>query len=624
MRAEFTFDEHFNDLYESYHSTEVGRSLLEIEGISRDCLDIGSMSKRYFTKNQADMSVDQNANANEEISVNNYAAEITKGLLKLEGYYLLWHYAKKRFGVERADELIESIWQGDVYFHDASGPAIQQPYCFSYSTAILMAEGRPYGQLQSLPPKRSDSFIAQVIECTMDMSQDFAGAITPADLIVNYAWYAKKEGLDDYRMMNDLQKFVHVINNKFRVGAQSPFVNISLFDRPNIEKVFGEYRYPDGSSVDVDLVMHIQKLFGEWFSKGDVVTGLPYRFPVVTLNFTRDDNMNIIDEDFLDWACECNRAKGCFNFYVNDGTKLASCCRLVNDSARMQYRTDSLGNGGVNIGSHRVVTVNLPRLAIMADGDTDKFFSSLTDELGTVKELLIVHREEILPRRIESGLLKFYNPLKWFDLSHLFSTIGIIGVYEMAEFMGYDIRTEEGQEFVELVLLHIEQFAVRASVEHECSFNVEEIPGESTAGRFSKKDKIRFGSVPFELYSNQYLPLIADVPMNERIKVSGRFMDLLSGGGILHLNVKEVIPDKEPMRKLIEYAVKNGVSHLAINYGYGICNNGHTSVVGSGKICPHCGSEINEWLTRIIGYFTRTTSWNAVRRDYEYERRVFS
>lgn len=624
MRMTLNFNPEFDELYNSYHNSEKGRKLLEIEGISRDKLDVAEMSRQYFTKHVSDVSIDGNANANEEISVNNYASEITKGILKLEGYFLLWHYTKKRFGKKRADELIRAIWDGDVYFHDSSGPAIQQPYCFSYSTAVLMTEGRPYGQLQSLPPKRADSFIAQVIECTMDMSQDFAGAITPADLIINYAWYAKKENLDDYRMLNDLQKFVHVINNKFRVGAQSPFVNISLFDRPNLEKVFGDYRYPDGTEVDIDFVMHIQKLFGEWFAKGDVVTGLPYRFPVVTLNLTRDDDMNIVDEDFLDWASEHNKAKGCFNIYVNDGTKLASCCRLVNDQTRMQYRTDSFGNGGLNIGSHRVVTINLPRVALRAKKDMDEFFAGLDVALEDAKDLLLVHREEILTRRINSGLLKFYKPLRWFSLSHLFSTIGIIGIYEMVEFMGLDIMSEDGQKFVEEVLLFIEDRAIKFSEENKCSFNVEEIPGESAAPRLAKKDRLFYQDQPFELYSNQYIPLIADAAMPERIKLTGKFMDLLSGGGILHLNIKEVIRDKGAMKKLIEYAVRNGVSHLAVNYGYGICENGHTSVVGTGKICPICGGNIGEWLTRIIGYFTKTTSWNQVRREYEYERRKFA
>lgn len=623
MRINYTFDDDFDALYKSYANCERGLELLRIEGIAPDNLDVGQMSKRYFTSNAPDMSIDGNANANEDLSVNNMAAEVSKGILKANGHYLLHHYAKKRFGVERANELLQAIWDGDVYFHDSSGPAIQQPYCFSYSTAIIMIEGRPYGQLPSLPPKRSDSFIAQCIETTMDLSQDFAGAITPADMLVNYSWYAKRENLSEYDMINDLQKFVHVINNKFRMGAQSPFVNISLFDRPNLQKVFGDYRFPDGSEVDFDFVEKVQTLFGEWFAKGSP-DGLPYRFPVVTLNITKDDDGEIIDYRFFKWACKKNLDKGVFNFYVNDGQKLASCCRLVNDASRMQFRTDSFGNGGLNIGSHRVVTVNLPRIALCENSNTQSFHSRLMWALEACRDLLIVHREEILYRRIHDGLLKFYEPLEWFSTDQLFSTIGIIGVHEMAEFGGHDVVDDS--HMITPVLQAIEQFAINSSELCGYSFNVEEIPGESAAVKLAKKDRLQFENYfpPYVLlYSNQYIPLTDEATMPERIKTTGKYMDLLSGGGILHLNVKEKIPEPDTMESLIEYAVKHGVSHLAINYGFGICEEGHVSVAGNSKECPICGKPIGEWLTRIIGYFTKTSSWNEMRREADFPERKF-
>ena len=104
-------------------------------------------------------------------------------------------------------------------------------------------------------------------------------------------------------------------------------------------------------------------MFGDWFSKGDPDTNLPYRFPIVTLNISKNENGEITDQDFLDWASKVNLNTGCFNIYVNIGSKIASCCRLVNDVERMQYRADTFGNGGLSIGSHRVVTINLPRIA---------------------------------------------------------------------------------------------------------------------------------------------------------------------------------------------------------------------------------------------------------------------
>ena len=286
MRTQQTFDPDFDEMYNRYNVNEKGKLLLDIEGISRDCLDIGVLSKRYFTTRVSDMSIDANSNSNDEISQNNYAAEITKGLSKLNSYFLLYTYSRDRFGIDRANQLLRSIFNGSVYFHDASSS--QVPYCMSYSTSFIMNEGRQYGQLHSLPPKRAGSFLAQVTETTMDLSQTFAGAIAIADLIVNFCYYSKKENLDDYTIINLLQQFIHVMSNKFRVGGQSPFTNLSIFDRPNLEKLFENYRYPDGSTIDYNYVMRIQKLFAEWFAKGDPSTGMPYRFPIVTCNLACD------------------------------------------------------------------------------------------------------------------------------------------------------------------------------------------------------------------------------------------------------------------------------------------------------------------------------------------------
>jgi len=622
MRLHETFDPEFDNI--SFYYCKKYPELMKCEGIDRSQLDIGVMSKRYFTEDLTEVTIDTNANSDESMCPNNYTAEITKGLMKLEGYYLLWHYAQKRFGIERANELIEAIWKGDVYFHDASGPGIQMPYCYSFSTSMIMAEGRPYGQLHSLPPKRADSFLAQCTETTMDLSQEFAGAIAPSDLLVNYAWYAKREQKPAADIINDFQKFTHVINNKFRVGHQSPFVNISLFDCPNLEKIFEHYTYPDGSKINIEYVIMLEKLFGCWFSKGDPNTGLPYRFPIVTLNISKNSDGTIIDQDFLDWASNANISTGCFNIYVNSGNKISSCCRLVNDMERMQYRADTFGNGGLSIGSHRVVTINLPRIARKSKDITD-FMNNLKIACDIARDLLIVHRYEILQRRIDQGFLKFFNPLKWFSLNHLFSTIGIIGVYEMNKFMGTDIRSEAGIEFTTEVLNEIERLAVSYSKENKCSFNVEEIPGESVAIKFCQKDEILYGpnEFGFKMYSNQYIPLIEDALIPERIQLTGQFQDILSGGGILHCNIQDQLKTADDMKHLIEYNVKHGVSHFAINYGFGTCENGHTTVCGNSKTCSICGGQITDHYTRIVGYFTHVDSWNSTRRDYEFPRRRF-
>jgi anaerobic ribonucleoside-triphosphate reductase len=490
-----------------------------------------------------------------------------------------------------------------------------------------MQEGRKYGQLMSLPPKRADSFIAQVSEVCMDLSQEFAGAIAPSDIVINLAWYAKNDNLSDEKIINLFQSYVHVMNNKFRISSESPFTNLSLFDKPILEHLTENMCYPDASKPDVEYIMHIQKIFGEWFARGDPITGLPYRFPVITVNLSKSKEGKICDEDFLDWISKNNLNTGCFNIYINEGMKIASCCRLVSDVERMrQFRGDSFGNGGLNLGSHRVITVNLPRIAIKSAGDCDKFRELLYTNLDICRDLLQVHREEILVRRINLGFLKFYNPLKWFTLDSMFSTVGIIGIYEMTELMGKNIRTEEGSNFVANILDAIENYVKETSTKTGHAFNCEEIPGEGTAIKLCNMDKIVFGNdkVPYEMYSNQYIPLIVDASIPERITLSGKFQDRISGGGILHLNIKEQITDPAVMKHLIEQCVKNSVSHFSINYGFGTCENGHTTVCGNATKCPKCNAEIVSHMSRVIGYFSIVNNWSKVRREYEFPKRVFS
>jgi len=100
-------------------------------------------------------------------------------------------------------------------------------------------------------------------------------------------------------------------------------------------------------------------------------------------------------------------------------------------------------------------------------------------------------------------------------------------------------------------------------------------------------------------------------------------MEVLSGGGILHLNMQDRIVDQDIMKKLILFSVNNGVGHLAVNYGFGTCENGHTTICGNAVRCPVCSGKIVDHVTRVIGYFSHVSNWGGVRRKYEFPRRVF-
>jgi ribonucleoside-triphosphate reductase len=547
--------------------------------------------------------------------------EITKPTMKLIGMYLIHRYLRKEYGEERADKIVGGIINGRYYVHDASGVGIQIPYCYAWSTHWLMGCGIPTGQLASKPPKHAASFIGQVAEVVMEMSQEFAGAVAPADMLVAYAYYAERDGLTDKEIENHLQSFTHIVNRQFRTGAQSPFTNVSVFDRPNLENLFEDMVYPDGSKINYEYVEHVQEVFLNWFSKG-TDNGTPYRFPIATINGTKDENNNIVDKKFLKMIARCNTPLACFNLHFAEGSKLAMCCRYINDPARMrQFGADSFGNGGLNIGSHRIVLLNIPRAAITSRGNPDYLFQIIDEYMDDARDILLVHRERILGKRIDQSFLKWFTA-GVASLDKMFSTFGFTGLPEAIQTMGLDPYSREGIEFGKKILKHMDNRAAEISIETGYAFNIEEVPGESAAINLADKDRLFFeDDVKVDMYSNQFVPLTANVPLTTRIAIEGELMSTVSGGAITHINLDEKITNPEIMEKLITYVVSKGVTHFAINYGFTLCEN-NVAHAGLHESCPECGSENVEHLTRVVGYFVPVKSWTKKRQETDFPNRT--
>ncbi len=608
--------EDFKKIYES-----VDKEILKLEGISPEKLDTSRVGHQYFREDVKEVTIDANANHLQDgISFANYVSEMAKSNMKLLGYHDLYIILKEKYGQQEATDILTSLWDGDLYIHDST--KLQVPYCWALSVDLILRKGNFWGQLRSYPPKRATSFIDQVKEVTIEVAQEIAGAVAIGDLMIGYSYFVKLENLDidnpDHRkkIENDFQSLVHTLNKKLRPSHQSPFSNISIFDRPNLEKLFKDYRFPDGSTPNLNTVYEIQKIFCDWFYKGDPSTGIPYRFPIVTLNLRVDEEGNVLDQKSLEYFTKINLEKGCFNIYISAGNKIASCCRLSNDLDLAG--ADSFGNGGVSLGSHRVVTINLARLGKRATS-YNNLIDLLHEQLDKATKTLVAHRK-LLEKRSDQNFLPFVKR-GLIIMSRLFSTFGINGVYECLEQMGHSIITEQGKQVAFNILQEIKDYATACSKKYGTPFNVEQVPGESLAAKLALKDKL-LHDMDYSIYANQFVPLWIDCDIVERIKLDGAFSKVLTGGGISHLNLGEKLSHKNQMKTLIEYAIKHGCEHFAINYNYCRCENKHTTISGQTSICPICSGKIIEQYTRIVGYLTPVSSWNKGRRK-EHAMRVF-
>jgi len=541
-----------------------------------------------------------------------------------------------------------------------SGGMIQHN-CYAFDLRNLITKGMDFfsGNMNISAPKRSDSFIALIIQTTAYISNQIMGAASYPDFFVVLDWYYRKEFSEDYstimrigknnkdseeykvweRIKNQFQNFIYSMNFPFR-GSQSAFTNISVMDSGFMKSLFGDYIYPDFTRPNIDSVLNLSKLFFEYYTDINSVEGM-FTFPIMTIAISVDKDRNYIDPEFVDWAAEINSKKALANIFQDKPTSFSSCCRLKNDFSKVAdagYH-NSFGVGGLSIGSHRVAGLNLPRLAILERDDSD----IIEKDLEILHKILYSHRR-LITDRIEGGFLPLYTT-DWIRLSRQYSTIGFIGGYEYIKNRGLDIKTNKGQKVLLNVLQKIENKIVmwqEEEKEEKNIYNIEQIPGESMAVRLADLDQILGYNlkarnhideeidVPyldrerkFELYSNQYIPLIENVSIYDRFVIQGKFDSLTSGGAILHINVDDEKPiSAEQFKRLIISAKSLNVVYFAINYAYSECKARHF-VIGKKDQCSICGANIVQQYTRVVGFITPVNSWNSTRRDIEYSSRVF-
>lgn len=338
-------------------------------------------------------------------------------------------------------------------------------------------------------------------------------------------------------------------------------------------------------------------------------------------------------------------------FTLANGVVTHNCRLVTNVSELNQFgaQINSFGGTAASYGSHRVVTINFPRLAVEATS-IDDFVKRECEKVFATVQILHAHRKLLSEVTCTSKLHPFFAN-GWIHMNRLFSTIGVIGISEAVEIIiskikagiventtPYKINKSLSEEkraanmealedyITSIILTKLNDEMKRYSEDNPTyrnPFNIEEIPGEAMAIRLCETDRTIFNEdmIPYELYSNQFVPLWKESTIWERMKADGKFNNMLSGGGIVHININER-PTPEQVLELYEYSVESGCEHFALNPVYALCEDGHYTF-GNNDVCPVCGKPIKEKYTRIVGFFVPVSSFNKVRRMWEFPKRVF-
>ena len=439
------------------------------------------------------------------------------------------------------------------------------------------------------------------------------------------------------RVITDgFQQVVYSINQPAAArGAQSVFWNIAYFDKYYFNGMFEDFVFPDGTPMQWESVSWLQKKFMKWFNAERTKKILT--FPVETMNLL-DDGNEFLDKEWADFAAEMWAEGHSFFCYRSDSVdSLSSCCRLRNEVQDNQF-SYTLGAGGISTGSKCVMTINVNRVVqeiikplreendIVFDEYVLKMIQIGIDDVVTRIHQYLTAFNSILLERQKAGLLPVYDAM-FVTPARQYLTIGINGLVEAAEYLGYSISAFDNgyKAFVNAVLKTIHDANVRdRDVNAGIRFNTEYVPAENLGVKNAKWDKRDGYEVPRDCY-NSYFYLV-EKPMNiiDKFILHGTdFTQYLDGGSALHCNLDEHLT-KEQYKQLMSVAIRSGCPYFTFNVPNTVCREcGHISKHHM-KLCPKCGSANVDWATRVIGYLKLVSSFSEARQKEAARRFYYS
>ena len=609
-----------------------GEDFEYINGLHPSQLDFSDFLDNFVRQDtMADATIDPNANAKHK-DIRSFMTEKGKSEDKLFGLNKIFLEIKKKWGLRTARQWLEQEFSKGFYLND-SASASYFPYCWANDFTRLSTEGLFFLEgYNNQPPKHLTTYFDDVIEFVSYLSNRQSGAVGMPNVLI-WAYYFWKNDVKNGYYLKDpetylkqnFQKFIYRLNQPFLRIDQCAFTNCSIFDRPYLESLFGGMIFPDGTFAidEIEEIIQCQKVFMETVS--EIREENMFTFPVLTFSLLYKDG-HFEDEEFAKWASNHNRKWSDSNFFVSDNVGvLSNCCRLLSDTNKLNAFINSIGGTALSVGSCRVSTINLVRIAYESKLNKKKYIEILKDRVLLDCKALYSMRH-ILQRNIEKGLLPNYQEGA-VELDKQFCTIGGIGMYEVMDMFGlintdefgYKSYSDEAVEFATQILNTMNE--VKDNFDCDFSFNIEMIPAENCAGVICQADNLIYEQNKYFIYSNQWIPLTEKCTIKEKCRLGSLFDKLCGGGCIAHINIENRFSTEEEAWDMLNYVASKGVIYFAFTTKISVCEDKHAFI--GRNTCPKCGKPINDTYARVVGFYTSTSSYQRIRKEEFNKRRWY-
>ena len=533
-------------------------------------------------------------------------------------------------------EVAEAHRNADLHLHDLS---MLTGYCAGWSLKQLIQEGLGgvVGKITSSPASHLSTLCNQMVNFLGIMQNEWAGAQAFSSFDTYLAPFVKVDDLTQKEVKQCIQSFVYGVNTPSRWGTQAPFSNITLdwtvprdlVDQPAI--VGGrerDFTYGD-CQKEMDMV---NKAFIEIMIEGDA-NGRGFQYPIPTYSITRDFDWSETENNKLLFEMTAKYGTPYFSNYINSDMEpndvRSMCCRLRLDLRELRKKSGGFFGSGESTGSVGVVTINLPRIAYLAENEAD-FYARL-DKLMDIAARSLKTKRTVITKLLNAGLYPYTKRyLGTFD-NH-FSTIGLIGMNEVglnANWLRKDLTHPETQAFAKDVLNHMRERLSDYQEQYGDLYNLEATPAESTTYRFAKHDKKHYPDIitanengtPY--YTNSsHLPVGYTEDIFSALDVQDELQTLYTSGTVFHAFLGEKLPDWKAAAQLVRKIAENyKLPYYTLSPTYSVCKN-HGYLSGEVSVCPECG-ERTEIYSRITGYYRPVQNWNDGKAQEFKDRKVY-
>lgn len=614
---------------------------------------------KQFTEsdNTANATIDDNSNvSNHNIAVLN--SEIHKPDNQITNLQILENKLRELYP-DFPHKQMRKDFDTIAYLHDSSSQ-IGMPYCVAVTMYPFLLNGiKDLGGL-SAAPKNIDSFCGMFINMVFAIAGQYKGAVATPGVLNCFDYFCRKEWGDNYYLKTDVelttvhsvrkytiksqihQYFQQIVYSLMQPsgsrGSQACFWNLSIFDKPFFDTMYGDFMFPDGSPAKWESLCWLQKEFIHWLNQERLKVVLT--FPVVSACLIYQDG-EFLDKDMYEFVCQEYAEGNSFFTYISDSAdSLSSCCRLSSKIEKPQF---NFTNGQLSemTGSKNVITLNLNRIVQDWWWEIDGEHLGYEHEIDIVKnegfkEYLITILERIykyqisynecLKELLNARMLSVYDA-GFIDMKKQYLTIGINGLNQCAEFLNIKCNNNEDyKQLCNLIFTTIKE-QNRLHKTKDVMFNTEFTPCESAAIKLYNRDKADgyWVSSDTNLYASYiFKPNDSEISVLDKFILHGRDFcgDNLDGGSAAHINLSEHL-SVEQYRKLIKYAAEVGCKYFTFNIPNSECDECGFICKQAIDKCPKCGStKISLW-DRVIGYLTKIKNWSQ-GRQIEQKTRVYS